>query len=72
MVGGLKTSGRPAQQLLMHEVAVWNAAIPGLRQMLTLVVRGERFCADRCSFMIEHGRVRRLRERRVELENVVY
>ena len=53
--------------LLMDEAAVRNATIPQIRQMLTLIVRGERFCDGWWSSMIEEGHVRRLLERLAEI-----
>ena len=52
--------------LLMDEAAVRNATIPQIRQMLTLIVRGERFCDGWWSSMIEDGHVQRLLERLAE------
>lgn len=56
-----------AERLLMNETAVRRAAIPEIRRMLTLVVRGERFCDGWWSSMIEEGHVRRLLERLDEI-----
>ena len=52
---------------LMDEAAMRNATIPQIRQMLTLIVRGERFCDGRWSSMIEDSHVRRLLERLAEI-----
>ena len=57
-----------AKRLLMDEAAVRRAAIPEIRQMLTLVVRGERFCDGWWASLIDDGHVRRLLERLVEIE----
>lgn len=51
------------ERLLMDETAVRTATIPEIRRMLTVVVRGERFCDGWWSFMIEQRHVRRLLER---------
>ena len=53
--------------LLMDEAVVRNATIPEIRRMLTLIVRGERFCDGWWSSMIEEGHVQRLLERLAEL-----
>lgn len=52
-----------AERLLMDEAAVARATIPEIRRLLTLVVRGERFCDGWWSSMIQEGHVRRLLER---------
>ena len=57
-----------AVELLKDEVAVREATIPELQQMLTAVVRGERFCDGWWGSMIEDGHVRRLLERLAEIE----
>ena len=58
---------------LKNEAAVRKAKIPEVRQMLTAVVRGERFCSGWWGSMIEDGHVRRLLERLAEIdrENLV-
>ena len=56
-----------AEKLLMDEAAVRVATLPEIQRMLTLVVRGERFCAGWRSTMIEDGHVRRLLERLAEI-----
>ena len=56
------------ERLLLDEAAVRDAAIPEIQRMLTLVVRGERFCDGWWSSMIEDGHVRRLLERLSEVE----
>ena len=56
-----------AERMLMDETAVRCATIPDIRRMLTLVVRGERFCDGWWVSMIEDGHVRRLLERLAEI-----
>ncbi len=58
-----------AERLLMDEAAVKDATIPEIRRMLTLIVRGERFCDGWWASMIEEGHVRRLLERLAEIES---
>ena len=57
-----------AEKMLMDKAGVRNATIPEVRRMLTLVVRGERFCSGWWSSMIEDGHVRSLLQRLVEIE----
>ena len=56
------------QKLLMDETALARATIPELRRLLTLVVRGERFCDGWWASMIEEGHVRRLLERLADID----
>ena len=56
-----------AQELLMDERAITYATIPQVRQMLTAVVRGERFCDGWWMSVIDDGRVRRVLERLGEI-----
>ena len=56
------------ERMLMDKAGVGNATIPEIRRMLTLVVRGERFCSGWWSSMIEDGHVRRLLQRLAEIE----
>ena len=56
------------QRLLEDEAVTRKATIPQIRQMLTLFVRGERFCSGWRSSMIEDGHVRRLLQRLAEIE----
>ncbi len=58
-----------AERLLMDEAAVACATVPEIRRLLTLVVRGERFCDGWWSSMIEEGHVRRLLERLTEINH---
>ena len=55
------------QRLLMDETAVARATIPEIRRLLTVVVRGERFCDGWWLAMIEEGHVRRILERLAEI-----
>ena len=55
------------QRLLMDETAVARATILEIRRLLTVVVRGERFCNGWWLSMIEEGHVRRLLERLAEI-----
>lgn len=55
------------QRLLMDETAVARATIPEIRHLLTLVIRGERFCDGWWASMIEEGHVRRLLERLADI-----
>ena len=56
-----------AQKLLMDEEAIARATIPQIRQMLTAVVRGERFCDGWWMSIIDEGNVRRVLERLAEI-----
>ena len=56
-----------SRDLLMDEEAVRNATIPQIRQMLTYIVRGERFCDGFWGGMVEEGHVRRVLERLSEI-----
>lgn len=55
------------QRLLMNESAVGRATMPEIRRLLTLVVRGERFCDGWWASMIKEGHVRRLLERLADI-----
>lgn len=55
------------KELLMDVEAMRVATLPEIRRMLTLVVRGERFCGGWWFSMIEEGHVRRLLERLAEI-----
>lgn len=56
-----------AQKLLMDEEVIARATIPQIRQMLTAVVRGERFCDGWWMSIIDEGNVRRVLERLAEI-----
>lgn len=57
-----------ATSMLGDEAAVRNASLAEVRQMLTAVVRGERFSDGWWASVIESGGVRRLLERLAEIE----
>ena len=60
-------SPKASYDLLMDKAAVRNATIPEIRQMLTVIVRSERFCAGSWAAAIEDGHVRRVLERLAEI-----